>query len=484
MSMLHSNNSGLFGYHFWGIFKTLIEGYGRQQVAQLDAQFHAVPRWSGLTHFREVMNVSFTDGSKYEDISKEHTQITINAGRWELKTFGSLMQEYINVSMLEATEDDPAKKWNFPKMHALVHSFDDIEAKGASRNYNTKPNEKMHGPLKKSQIDKIDKLNANTLTPDEELPTHLDLLPGSLSTAQGRGLRGKVFYDEHISLHSQQPLATLLSFGDGFHIRLAKWLTAELEASNEGGEEMSYAIELSPSDNIIEYRSMKIVYESKVDQKQYINILHCSPNFHGDLRHNGIIVQTTKGFIFTQLILMFTVSIANTSYPVHSVRRIVTLGSAVSALAGTAACDIAQTRNCPHTELGSTHRLREKEEIIPLKDLIEKHAGGARCGGWDNLLGIIPGGSCVPVLPKPKCEEVLMDFGFLKDAQSGLGTGTAIVMGKSVVAIIARFSRATQTISGNAIVFLILWSRDHNCQPSLPLLLWSLWTPYGSSNAL
>jgi hypothetical protein len=34
-------------------------------------------------------------------------------------------------------------------MHALVHSFDDINAKGASRNYNTKPNEKLHGPLKK-----------------------------------------------------------------------------------------------------------------------------------------------------------------------------------------------------------------------------------------------------------------------------------------------------------------------------------------------
>ncbi|KAF8256671.1 hypothetical protein EI94DRAFT_1852830, partial [Lactarius quietus] len=148
------------------------------------------------------------------------------------------------------------------------------------------------------------------------------------------------------------------------------------------------------------------------------------------------------------------------------------------------ACDIAQTRNCPHTELGSARQLREKEEIIPLKDLIEKHAGGAQRGGWDNLLGIIPGRSCVPVLPKPKCKEVLMDFGFLKDTQSGLGTGTAIVMGKSVVAIIARFSWATQTISGNTIVFLILWSRDHNCQPSLPLLLWSLWTPYGSLNVL
>jgi hypothetical protein len=44
---------------------------------------------------------------------------------------------------------EDVKSWNFPKMHALVHSFDDIKAKGASRNYNTKPNEKLHGPLKK-----------------------------------------------------------------------------------------------------------------------------------------------------------------------------------------------------------------------------------------------------------------------------------------------------------------------------------------------
>ena len=37
-------------------------------------------------------------------------------------------------------------------MHALVHSFDDIREKGASRNYNTKPNEKLHGLLKKSYL--------------------------------------------------------------------------------------------------------------------------------------------------------------------------------------------------------------------------------------------------------------------------------------------------------------------------------------------
>ena len=48
----------------------------------------------------------------------------------------------------------------------------------------------------------------------------------------------------------------------------------------------------------------------------------------------------------------------------------------------------------------------EEEMSIPLKDLIEKHCGGV-IGGWDNLLGIIPGGSSVPVIPIDVCSEVL-----------------------------------------------------------------------------
>ena len=44
------------------------------------------------------------------------------------------------------------KNWNFPKLHLGTHIFDDIEAKGATRNYNTKPNEKMHGSLKDSYL--------------------------------------------------------------------------------------------------------------------------------------------------------------------------------------------------------------------------------------------------------------------------------------------------------------------------------------------
>jgi NADH-quinone oxidoreductase subunit F len=83
----------------------------------------------------------------------------------------------------------------------------------------------------------------------------------------------------------------------------------------------------------------------------------------------------------------------------------------------------------------------EEEMGIPLRELIERHAGGVR-GGWDNLLGIIPGGSSVPVLPRSICDTVLMDFDSLREVKSGLGTAAVIVMDKStdIVAAIARLS--------------------------------------------
>ncbi len=79
---------------------------------------------------------------------------------------------------------------------------------------------------------------------------------------------------------------------------------------------------------------------------------------------------------------------------------------------------------------------------IPLKDLIEKYAGGVR-GGWQNLLAVIPGGSSVPLIPKSVCEYVHMDFDSLHAEQTALGTGGIIVMDKStdIVYAIARLSK-------------------------------------------
>jgi NADH-quinone oxidoreductase subunit F len=84
----------------------------------------------------------------------------------------------------------------------------------------------------------------------------------------------------------------------------------------------------------------------------------------------------------------------------------------------------------------------EEEMGIPLRTLIERHAGGVR-GGWDNLKAVIPGGSSVPMIPKSICDSVLMDFDSLKDVKSGLGTAAVIVMDKStdLIRAIARIAR-------------------------------------------
>lgn len=97
----------------------------------------------------------------------------------------------------------------------------------------------------------------------------------------------------------------------------------------------------------------------------------------------------------------------------------------------------------------------EEEMSIPLRELIERHAGvcsvkisvdvcstelqndfvldaGGVRGGWGNLLGVIPGGSSTPIIPQHVCNDVLMDFDDLVRAQTALGTAAVIVMDKSV----------------------------------------------------
>ena len=84
----------------------------------------------------------------------------------------------------------------------------------------------------------------------------------------------------------------------------------------------------------------------------------------------------------------------------------------------------------------------EEELGIPLRELIDRYAGGVR-GGWDNLLAVIPGGASVPLIPRSICDTVLMDFDSLRDVKSGLGTAAVIVMDKStdLIRAIARLAK-------------------------------------------
>ena len=84
----------------------------------------------------------------------------------------------------------------------------------------------------------------------------------------------------------------------------------------------------------------------------------------------------------------------------------------------------------------------EEEMGIPLKDLIEKHAGGV-VGGWDNLQAVIPGGSSMPLLSKKSVIKSTWTLTLLIENKSGLGTAGIVVINKDqdIVACMARIAR-------------------------------------------
>ena len=84
----------------------------------------------------------------------------------------------------------------------------------------------------------------------------------------------------------------------------------------------------------------------------------------------------------------------------------------------------------------------EEEMGVPFKYLIEKYAGGIK-GGWNNLLGIIPGGSSTPVIKAENCFNLNMDYDYLHEADSSFGTAGIIVLDKEtdIIKVIARLSK-------------------------------------------
>ncbi len=84
----------------------------------------------------------------------------------------------------------------------------------------------------------------------------------------------------------------------------------------------------------------------------------------------------------------------------------------------------------------------EEAMSITFEELIDRHCGGVR-GGWSNLKAVIPGGSSVPCLPADVIREGIMDFDWLREQRSGLGTAAVIVMDQStdIIKAIWRLSK-------------------------------------------
>ncbi|KAK0475391.1 hypothetical protein IW261DRAFT_1422226 [Armillaria novae-zelandiae] len=169
---LHAYHLGLFKHLLLRLLEhvEIIHGPDKRKAKVIIDEFIAnFPRWQNLIHFTNqilfaahsvltktknpnaylLLKVirSYIELDMYTSMDV-HTEKSIDEGRQLLGVFEANLKAYS-----QATDHMVWKNvtsWSIPKVHMQRHLFDDIIAKGATKNYNTKVNECMHGPLKEA----------------------------------------------------------------------------------------------------------------------------------------------------------------------------------------------------------------------------------------------------------------------------------------------------------------------------------------------
>lgn len=70
----------------------------------------------------------------------------------------------------------------------------------------------------------------------------------------------------------------------------------------------------------MEYRFLRVHYDSEETWRKTQNILHCSPSYRGKARRDHVIVNTVNGPMFAQLLFMFTYTVGNLQHPFIIIR--------------------------------------------------------------------------------------------------------------------------------------------------------------------
>ncbi|KAI6027155.1 hypothetical protein EDC04DRAFT_2605916 [Pisolithus marmoratus] len=188
---LHSLHGGMGGKHMHEELKIALSKLGHDFETKLEEQVSAFPCWWGLAHFDTVIHITFSDGNKMRDVTRQCFYAALNilttegspAGYQLLrmmrsylqldsligldiqteKTIGMIENELIvfrdelkayRACIRHLDETGLKENWNFPKAHLWKHVTRDIRSKGAICNYSARPNEKMHGPLKDAYQDR------------------------------------------------------------------------------------------------------------------------------------------------------------------------------------------------------------------------------------------------------------------------------------------------------------------------------------------
>ncbi|KAG1897928.1 uncharacterized protein F5891DRAFT_1241093 [Suillus fuscotomentosus] len=314
---LHTNKEGLWGDHLWKEVKFWILDLGREAAVKLDkndlskmiifaAQDMLTSSHCKLGQLLLRCIHYYVEFDIYVSL-EVHTEDTIAAGRLALQKFSEMMDEYIAQSHPETN-----KNWNFPKKHLVSHAFDDILAKGVTRNYSTKPNEKMHGSLQKINLQRTNFKNvaSQILHYDEWLLT---------STSMRSELDELDKYNQRDTCDPETNEVL-----DDSNAGTSKSTTIHAHlGSRQGNNSFSDIMHLHGTDRAFTNFRMKLndflngfLPQNNIPLPDGRRIhMQAEDTFYGSPRYDCVIVNTANTPFFAHLVYMFTCLVGGTEFP-------------------------------------------------------------------------------------------------------------------------------------------------------------------------
>ncbi|KAI6097105.1 hypothetical protein EDD16DRAFT_1527753 [Pisolithus croceorrhizus] len=175
---LHALHDGMGGRHALQVVKRFLSMLGCEAEAKVEAYISNFPRWHGLSHFKNALNVTFLDGNKKCNLAKEifyacldvltkdkapegYCPLHVLASYLGLDSLIGLdvhMEKTIEMIKAELLRFSGALKIFFTRdilnvLRGLVWMGCELTGtfqKPTSGNTYTHPNESMHGPLKEA----------------------------------------------------------------------------------------------------------------------------------------------------------------------------------------------------------------------------------------------------------------------------------------------------------------------------------------------
>ncbi|KAG1899351.1 uncharacterized protein F5891DRAFT_1128989 [Suillus fuscotomentosus] len=357
---LHVLHAGLWK-HLLGELKKILASLGREAEAAFEKLISNFPRWRNLNHFKSVINVSFTDRNKYQDLSKQafyaglniltsrasqeghqllrvistylqldsligldvHTEGMLAAIEAKLLVFDTELKAY--VTCVESSDIEKLKlNWDFPKTHLWKHVVHDIRRKGAAHNYTAWPlkdtyhyrtnekdvaaqilcvdHHKFSLMLLREHVDMVDEHNWLQVLGDDLPDEDVDV------TFNGHVKMGAPIQHPSSILDLENHSSVDRIF-QAFRRKFTEFINRSLPTY---GYQLTNWITFPADYQIHEHCYLKVNYESMVDWKQAANHLRCNPQFHRSPRFDHAPIQlTVDETIFVHLIFLFRCCILN-----------------------------------------------------------------------------------------------------------------------------------------------------------------------------